>query len=141
MAEFVDTAKHKEVGSNWDDVVIENLIEDIPGGVTLDVSDLSDDSDFVYAGHVVVKDGDNYKALATDSDGEYEETESGDEGGYEDDGAFIGVVYRTIEKSKPLAQVVTRGTVNRKAAVEAGAPDYEGIDLKSEMPLIRFVKY
>lgn len=52
MANEVDLIQKEGFDTSWDDVVIEKLIRDIPGGRSLDVSGLADDREVIQAGQV-----------------------------------------------------------------------------------------
>lgn len=127
-----------QVDTSWDDVVIEKLIRDIPGGRSLNIEDLKDESSVIRAGHIILRDEDDYKALNTKANGEYDDVALAD---YE----VVGVLYRTILKSKPIGSIMTRGVVNEEAVKQSGAPDYAdlgtNVNPAEDLILIEFVKH
>ena len=109
-------------------VIVENL-ETIPGGKTLDVTGFS--PEYIPAGHLIIEEtstgvlkpmpisGANYGSLPSSH-------------------TYKGVLVSTIEKAKPFASVMVRGTVNKNAS-------YYGIssvlsDVRTALPLIRFTQ-
>lgn len=127
------TANLATQGSGYDtgndSIVIVKVIETIPGGKTLDVTDFS--PDVIPAGHLIIKEtatgvlkpmpisGAAYAALPADH-------------------AYEGVLISTILKAKPFAGILVRGTVNQAAS-------YYTISLvlaaaKAALPLIRFTQ-
>lgn len=104
-------------------VIIRNLAA-IPGGVTLDMSNWSEDD--LRAGHIIKKDASGVYSPLGVSDGDYASLEEGE--------AFAGVLITSILKSKPFAPVMTIGEVN------AAASPYPVTDtIKAGLPRIEFL--
>jgi hypothetical protein len=120
-----------EISAGLDEIVIVNLIEDIPGGKTLDVTGVT--AEVIKAGHIIIEEtatGD-HKPLAL-SGSDYAALPGGH--------TYKGVLVASILTSKPMASIMVRGTVNEEAAVEqAGLPSVPA-GAKTALPLIRFTK-
>jgi len=128
---IVDLTKSSNVDTSLDGVVIQKMIEDIPGGRSLDVSGISED--VVKAGHVIIEETatGELKALGVSS-GSYVSLPSGH--------TYKGILYVSILKAKPLASIMFRGTVNEKAAVDAAKLPAYPAGAKTALSLIRFDK-
>lgn len=130
----VDISKEISVDTEFDGVVIQQMIEDIPGGRTLDVSGLPAGTKVVKAGHVIIKDNatNDYKALGVNGSNVYAALGSN---------TYVGILYVSVPVDKPLASIMVRGTVNIAAAAEAGLPAYPtAVGNGTALPLIRFTQ-
>ena len=119
------------IDTSADSVVIALLLEDIPGGRTLDVTGVTDE--VIKAGHVIIEEdatGD-HKPLAV-ADGAYAALPAGH--------SYRGVLVGSIPTARPMASIMVRGRVNPEAAVQAqGLPTYPAAAITA-LPLIRFAK-
>lgn len=117
-----------------DSIIIQKYISGIKGGRSLDVP-----ADFplevIHAGHVIITDGNGtYKPMPivakTQTTGEGDDAvttnvvdENGNQvyvyGSLPSGYSYIGVLYRSVKKSKPLASIMTNGEVNSEALVVA----------------------
>lgn len=96
-----------EYGFGKDPIVIRHELDDLKGGVVLDVTGYTEE--FIYAGHPVIRDsatGLTFKPfpVANGALGTLPE-------GYE----YVGVVIRTKPTAEPFVSVMTAGEVNEKA--------------------------
>lgn len=122
----VDLSKTSTIDAGNDSIVIRQLIQDIPGGRTLDASAIS--AEVINAGHIIIEEtatgtlkpmpvsGDSYAALPASH-------------------TYKGVLVASILKAKPFASILVRGSVNEVAspyAVPAAA--------KTALTLITFTK-
>lgn len=129
-----DLTKSSQVDTSADSIVIVNLIEDIPGGKTLDVTEVAYSEEVVKAGHVIIEETatGNLKPQKV-SNGTYDALPLGH--------IYKGILVSTILKSKPLASILVRGTVNEVAAEKAqGLPIYLVAAKTALQPSIRFTK-
>lgn len=100
-----------EIGG-FDAIVIVKDLSDIPGGVTLDVTDVTEDA--IKAGHVLIQKDATIKPLGI-TEGAYASLPSGF--------SYLGVLKATVTKANPQAAVLRIGTVNAAAAAaNVGAP-------------------
>lgn len=120
-----------EIDATLDSIICALLLEDIPGGKSLDVKNITET--VLQAGRIIIEEtatgilkplaitGDNYASLP---------------GGH----TYKGILYSSILTAKPMASIMVRGTINEGAATEsAGLPAYpEGA--KTALSLIRFVE-
>lgn len=119
------------IDTSADTVVIALLLEDIPGGRTLDVTDVTDA--VIKAGHVIIEEtaSGDLKPLGV-TDGAYDALPA--------DHTYKGVLVGSIPTARPMASIMVRGRVNPEAAVQAqGLPAYPAAAVTA-LPLIRFVK-
>ena len=119
------------IDTSADSVVIALLLEDIPGGRTLDVTGVTDE--VIKAGHVIVEETATgaLKPLGV-TDGAYASLPSGH--------TYKGVLVGTIPTARPMASIMVRGRVNPEAAVNAqGLPNYPAAAITA-LSLIRFAK-
>lgn len=119
------------VETSADSAVIALLLEDIPGGRTLDVTGVT--QDVIKAGTVIVEDdaSGDLKPLKI-TDGSYE--------GLPGSHTYKGVLVSTILTKKPMASIMVRGRVNTEAAEKAqGLPAYPA-GAVTELSLIHFTK-
>lgn len=124
-------SKSSEVNTSLDSIICQNLMEDIPGGRTLDVS--AETVEVIKAGRVIIVEtaSGDHKPLAI-SGGAYVSVPEGH--------TVKGILYGSILTSKPMASIMVRGTVNEKAAVDAAElPPYIAAH-KTALPLIRFTE-
>ena len=120
-----------EVDTSLDTIICVELLEDIPGGKSLDVTGINED--VLLAGRIIIEEtatgvlkplkrvGGNYDSLSGSH-------------------TYKGILYVSVPKAKPLASIMVRGTINEGAATEsAGLPSYPN-GAKSALSLIRFVE-
>jgi len=121
----------QEITLENDTIVIQNFIEGIPGGKTLDVSNTT--NDVIHAGHVIIEETATgvFKPLQI-TDGAYVALPSGHE--------YAGVLYVSISKSKPFASIMVRGTMNDMASQLLNNMPAVPEGVKSKLVLIRFTK-
>ena len=112
-----------------DTIVVQKVLEAIPGGKTLDVSGFT--PDVIPAGHLIIEEdstgvvkpmpisGSNYGSLPAGH-------------------SYKGVLISTILKSKPFAGIMVRGTVNKNASYYGIASVLTAV--KAALPLIRFTQ-
>lgn len=101
--------KKVELNESYDDIVIVNVLGDIPGGRTLDTSNLADDVAVIKAGNVIIKNDTTgvFSALPI-TDGAYNALPSGS--------SYVGVLRATILKKDARAAIVTMGQINAAAS-------------------------
>lgn len=119
------------IDTSADTIVIALLLEDIPGGRTLDVTGVTES--VIKAGHVIIEETatEVLKPLAI-TDGAYASLPGGH--------TYKGVLVGTIPTARPMASIMVRGRVNPAAAVNAQElPEYPAAAIAA-LPLIRFVK-
>ena len=127
----IEIGKNYQVVTASDDVVIPLVLEDLPGGRSLDVTGIAEE--ILYAGRIII-----------------EETATGDlkpqaiAGGVYTalPGAhtYKGVLIATVEKAKPFASVMVRGRLNNEAAQNVhGLPPVLPAAIAA-LPLIRIAK-
>lgn len=118
------TKKVREYGDGADAIVITQVLADIPGGVSLDVTGYK--GDVIRSGHVVVKDAKGvYKPLAV----------TGDTYGAVAEGETpVGLVISSVSGGDARVGVMTMGQVNGKA-LKPAVPDA----VKKLMPHIQFI--
>lgn len=129
-----DLSKSSKVDTSVDSIVIMNLIEDVPGGKTLDVTGVASSEEVIKAGHVIIEeDATGIHKPQAISGGSYTALPSGH--------TYKGVLVASIKKSKPFASIMVRGTVNEVAATSVqGLPAYLSAAKDALGPLIRFTK-
>lgn len=120
-----------EVTTEHDTVVIQKMIEAIPGGKTLDVSNFT--NDVINAGHVIIKETANgvFKPLPI-SNGNYVALPANHE--------YVGVLYVSVLKSKPFASIMVRGTMNDEASKKLNNMPAVPDAAKTKLVLIRFTQ-
>lgn len=110
-----------------DDIVIVNCLADIPGGRTLDVSGLPSDMTVIKAGHVIIKDSENWKPLPLNDAGtEYASLPA--------DHSFVGVLKASVTTKDPRAAIMTQGQINA-----AASPYPVTSTIKNALPRIEFL--
>lgn len=110
-----------------DNIVIVNHFDGIRGGLTLDVTGFT--QKIINAGHVIIKDGDKYKPMPLN--------EKGDAYGDLPEGAsYVGYLVASIPTNRPFAAIMTRGTINPKAA--PFSMDAILAAIKTALPLIDY---
>lgn len=127
----IEIGKNYQVDTASDDVVIPMVLEDLPGGRSLDVEGVEEA--VLYAGRIIIEEtatgdlkpqaiaGEVYTALP---------------GGH----TYKGVLIATIETAKPFASVMVRGRLNDLAAQNVhGLPPVLAA-AKTALPLIRIIK-
>lgn len=122
--------KTKEINDSLDSIVIVNALGDIPGGRTLDVSDVPSGTTVIAAGHVIVKTSDGkHKPLGV-TNGAYSSLGEGE--------SYAGILKASVLVNDPRAAILTIGQVNAAAAKKAvGAPYTDAI--KSGLSHIQFL--
>ena len=112
--------KTKEINDSLDSIVIVNALGDIPGGRTLDVSDVPSGTTVIAAGHVIVKTAaGKHKPLGV-TNGAYATLAEGE--------SYAGILKASVLVSDPRAAILTIGQVNAAAAKNAvGAPYTDAI--------------
>ena len=113
----------------FDSIIIVKDLTDIPCGVTLDVSAVTDS--VIKAGRVLVQNTTTkaVKPLGITS-GSYDSKDSGEQ--------YYGILKSSVLKARPLAAVLRTGTVNAAAAKEfVGAEITDTI--KAGLPHIDFI--
>lgn len=122
--------KTKEINDSLDSIVIVNALGDIPGGRTLDVSDVPSGTTVIAAGHVIVKTSDGkHKPLGV-TNGAYSSLAEGE--------SYAGILKASVLVNDPRAAILTIGQVNAAAAKNAvGAPYTDAI--KSGLSHIQFL--
>ena len=117
-------------GDNGNDsiVIIKNLLS-LPGGATLDTTNVLDGVEVIRAGHVIMQDdttGD-YEPLEID---ETTETYVTDTTGL----TYVGVLVASVTVSMPMASIMINGAVN-----EVASPYELTTAIKAGLPLIQFL--
>lgn len=116
-----------EVHMGNDDIVIVRCLADIPGGRTLDVSNLPTGTKVVQAGHIIIKDGENWKPMPVNTKGDgYASAPSGS--------TYVGVLKMTVTTEDPRAAIMTQGQVNA-----AASPYPVTAAIKNALPRIEFL--
>ena len=114
-----------EVDDGLDSIVIVNDLGDVPGGRTLDVSDVASTVEVIKSGHILIKN-DTTKAVKPlgVSSNAYVSLPSG----Y----SYLGVLKASVLKKDPRAAILTVGQVNAAAspypvtsAIKKGLPRIE----------------
>ncbi len=114
-----------EIQSGLDSIVIVKALADIPGGRTLDVSDVASGVNVLKAGHIIIAKNGVYKPMPVDGSS-YDSLPSG----Y----SYVGVLKATISVKDARAAIVTMGQVN------AAACPYTVTDaMKSALSNIQFL--
>ena len=132
------TRTPSQVDTSADSVVIELMLEDIPGGRTLDVDGFTvagAAAEVIKAGHLIVEEDATgvLKPLSTDGAGTaYASLPAGH--------SYKGVLVGSILVSDPRASVMVRGRVNKEAAVQAHGLAAYPAAAESALPLINFTK-
>lgn len=114
-----------EVQTGKDSIVIVNALGDVPGGRSLDVSDLAEDVEVIHAGHIIIKETATGAAKPLPVSGEaYEALPEGH--------TYWGVLKVSVLKKDARAAIVTIGQVNAAASpypvteqIKAGLPRIE----------------
>ena len=131
---IVNLTQESSIDTSYDGVVIQKMIEDVPGGRTIDVSGLETAyGDILRAGHPIFIDSvtKEFKAQPVTS-GVY----IAPDGNFK----YYGILYVSVAKDKALGSIMVRGTVNQKAATESGLPPYLTPATETALNLIRFVE-
>lgn len=112
-----------------DTIVIVKVLEAIPGGRTLDVTDYT--PEVIPAGHIIIctNDEKTYKPMPV-SGNDYGALPAGHK--------YVGVLISTHLKSKPFAGIMVRGTVNKEASFYPLTTILTAV--KTALPLIRFTQ-
>lgn len=148
MKQNLSSTKEQIVFGN-DSIVIRKFIRGIEGGKTLDTTGFT--NTLIKAGHIIITNGEGtYKPMPLVQDSVTENSVTTFL--YESDGVtpkivygalpdgynYCGVLYRTIQTSKPAASILTWGIVNEEALPYA----ITGIKsaFASAVPHIEFIK-
>lgn len=120
------------VDTSNDSIVIQNLIEDIPGGRSLDVTGIAET--VLAAGRLIIEETSSGDLKPLDiSGGSYVALPGGH--------TYKGILVASILTTKAMASIMQRGTVNEQAAQDAaGLPVYPAGAKTALEPLIRFTK-
>ena len=124
------------INTSADTIVIVELIEDIPGGRTLDTAGFTVAGaapEVIKGGHVIIEETATkvHKPLSTNAAGDaYAALPAGHK--------YKGVLFGTILTADPRASIMVRGRVNTEAATNAqGLPAYPAAAVTA-LPLINF---
>jgi hypothetical protein len=120
MAEIIGSDSVVTGGKN----VVEKMLADIPGGLELDLTDVTTEYDsdgYIPEGTPIILDAGDYKPLlAADL--------------VADGAKVIGILYQEVPKAKPYASICIRGVVN-----EAKLPFAINATVKGALPGISFI--
>lgn len=98
-----------EVNDGLDSIVIVNALADLPGGRTLDISNVADGTTVLRAGHILIQNTTTGAVLPMPVSGtEYGSLPSGH--------AYVGVLKASVLVSDPRAAILTAGQVNAAAS-------------------------
>lgn len=113
----------------FDSIIIVKDLADIPCGVTLDVTSVTDN--VIKAGHVLVQNTTTkvVKPLGITS-GSYDSKDAGEE--------YYGILKASVLKSCPMAAVLRIGTVNAAAAAKFVGAEITST-IKAGLPHIDFI--
>ncbi len=107
-----------------DNIVIVNALGHVPGGRTLDVSDVASGTTVIKAGHIIIAKSDGALAPLGVTGDAYATLGEGE--------TYVGVLKASVPVSDPRAAIVTIGQVNAAAspypvtaAIKAGLPRIE----------------
>lgn len=132
------TTTQTEVVFGKDDVIIQKLIADIPGGRTIDFTGFTGDK--ILAGTVIIKGTVSSATVYRPHPITAGTAPSPDTYGTITEGfAVCGVLYRTITKDNPQGSIMIDGVVNEAAAQEAGLPAYTSA-IKTALTNIKFMQ-
>ena len=110
MADYVDLNDDEEiVDTSLDNKVVINVLDRLHGHVVLDCSALPTSIIVIKAGHVIIKKDNLIAPMPLSLDGTAYAA-------LPDGWSYAGVQFSSRPVKKPLTTVVTRGTVNTKAA-------------------------
>lgn len=98
-----------ELQSGLDSIVIVKALGDIPGGRSLDVSDVADGTKVIKAGHIIIAKDNEYKPMPVNAAGTAYGTLPS---GY----SYVGVLKASISVKDPRAAIVTMGQINAAAS-------------------------
>jgi len=116
-----------EVQMGNDDIVIVKALGDIPGGRTLDVTGLPSDMKVIKAGHIIIKNSENYKPMPLNAGGTAYASLPASH-------SYVGVLKASILVKDPRAAIVTMGQI------KAAACPYTITDgIKNGLPNIQFL--
>lgn len=121
----------KEIGG-FDSIIIVKDLTDIPGGVTLDVTDWA--ADTIPGGIVLIKVAATGAVKPLGITGSNNDTYASLDAGEE----FYGILKYSISKSQPFAAVLRAGTVNAGAAAKAVGAEITDT-IKAGLPRIDFI--
>jgi hypothetical protein len=127
----INIGSSSSVDTSQDHVVIPHVLEDIPGGRSLDVTGVTEE--VLKAGRVIVEEtsSGDLKPLKIVDDA-YEALPGGH--------TYKGVLIASVLKTKPFASIMVRGRMNNEAAINAHGLPTVPAGAITELPLIRFNK-
>lgn len=96
-----------EVNDGMDSIVIVNCLGDIPGGRTLDVSEVSSSVTVIKSGHILIKSSAGVVKPMPVSGTAYDSLPSNH--------SYLGVLKSTVSVKDPRAAILTMGQVNAAA--------------------------
>ena len=122
------TNAREEIITGNDNIVIVNHFDGLRGGRSLDVTGFN--YPVIKAGHVIIQDDSTkaYKPMPLSAENTYGSLPGGS--------SYVGVLVASIPTSKPFAAIMTRGTINPKAAPNDFATIKEAFH--TAVPLIDF---
>ena len=128
MAEAILNKESEQIDTSKDCIVVIKALTDIPGGRSLDVSEVPSEMKVLKAGHVIVKtQAGVYKPLSVNAEGTaYAEKAETDE--------YVGILKVSILVSDARAAIITSGQIN---AAASPFPVTSGI--KTALPRIEFL--
>jgi len=101
--------EQNEIISDNGSIVIVNALGDIPGGRTLDVTDVADGTKVIQAGHIIIASNKGVmKPMPLNQAGTAY-------GSLPANHTYVGVLKATVTVKDPRAAIVTMGQVNQKA--------------------------
>ena len=127
MAVDLTNAKEEIITGN-DNIVIVNHFDGLRGGRALDVTGFN--YPVIRAGHVIIQDDSSkkYKPMPLSAENTYDSLPGSH--------TYVGILVASIPTSKPFAAIMTRGTINPKAAPNDFATIKEAFH--TAVPLIDF---
>lgn len=125
------------VDDGLDSIVIVNALGDIPGGRSLDVSEVAADVEILKSGHILIQNKDTKKVKPLGvNEGAYASLPSG----YQ----YLGVLRFSVPVKDPRAAIVTLGQVNAAACpypvTDAIAKALPGIQFLPQSLISKIVK-
>lgn len=127
MAEVNLSTENYQIDSTADSIVVQNVIETIAGGRSLNCTGFADS--VVTAGHVIIKKANgDYAPMPVASGGTAYDT-------LPEGAAIVGILVSSVRADRALAGIMVRGTVNEVACKYAPTSA-----IKTALPLIRFTQ-
>lgn len=98
-----------EINDGLDSIVVVNCLGDIPGGRTLDVSDVASGTTVIKAGHIIIASNKGVmKPMPLNAGGTAY-------GSLPANHSYVGVLKASVSVKDPRAAILTIGQVNQKA--------------------------